>query len=34
MLIVLATCGGSLFHNEIVDEKNDPSYALTRPNIG
>ena len=34
MLIVLAICGGNLFHNETVDEKNDPSYALTQPNNG
>ena len=34
MLIVLAICGGNLFHNETVDGKNDPSYTLTRPNIG
>ena len=34
MLIVLAICGGNLFHNETVDEKSNPSYALTQPNIG
>ena len=34
MLVALAICGGNLFHNEIVDAKNYPSFALTRPNIG
>ena len=34
MLIVLAICGGNLFHNETVVGKNGPSYTLTRPNIG
>ena len=33
MLIVLAICGGNLFHIEAADGKNDPSYTLTRPNI-
>ena len=31
---MLAIYGISLFHSETVDGKNDPSYALTRPNIG
>ena len=34
MLIVLAICGGNLFHNETLDGKNDLSYTLTQPNIG
>ena len=34
MLIVLAICGSNLFHNETVDKKSNPSYALTQPNIG
>ena len=34
MLIVLAICGGNLFHNETVDGKNNLSYTLTQRNIG
>ena len=36
MLIVLAICGGKLFHcfhSKTMDGKNDPSYALTWLNI-
>ena len=34
MVIVLAIYDISLFLNETVDGKNDPSYAPTRPNVG